>query len=192
VRRAHLFTLFKEAHRLTGHQAYVVVGSLSILGTQHEGELPPEMSMSNDVDSYTELDPGRIDDVRATLGEGSDFHRANGYYLDPVSPSLPTLPDGWQARMTSLEQGGVRIRFLDPDDAAVSKYARSRPNDLRWIHAGVLSGLVSLPKVKTRIATTTFLDTEEEARVRKQLDADLAWFETVRRGRVARARRRDA
>lgn len=183
MKRDHLFKLFQEAHRITGHKDYVVVGSLSILGSQDEDELPADMSLSNDIDSYTKADPGRINDLNAALGEGSKFHKENGYYLDPVSPNLPTLPEGWQNRMTSLNRGRVTLWFLDPDDAAMSKYARSQPNDLRWIRAGVLCGLVSLPKIKNRLASTTFLDKDEEARVRKQLDATLAWFEIVKSSR---------
>jgi hypothetical protein len=72
----------------------------------------------------------------------------------------------------------------------VSKYARSAPNDLRWIRAGIVSGHASLPKVNARIASTTFLDAYEEALVRKQVAADRAWFETLKKGRAARARRR--
>lgn len=184
MKREHLFKLFSEAHRLTGHQDFVVIGSLSILGTQDENELPPEMSMSIDVDSYTRADPGRIHDAAPALGEGSVFHQENGYYLDPVSPSLPSLPEGWHARMSCLAQGGVNIWFLDPDDAAISKYARSQPNDLRWIRAGVLAGLVSLPRVETRVATTSFLDAGEQARVQGQLAKDVAWFQTVKTGRA--------
>lgn len=43
---------------------------------------------------------------------------------------------------------------------------------------------VSVLKLKARIASTTFLDEEEEARVRARVDADLAWFKTVRRRRT--------
>ena len=184
MRREYLFKLFDAAHRLTGHRDYVVIGSLSILGTQDEDELPAEMSMSTDIDSYTKADPERIHDASAALGEGSDFHRANGYYLDPVSPSLPALPEGWQTRMTSLARGVVTLWFLDPDDAAVSKYARSQPNDLRWIRAGALAGLVSLPKVRARVATTAFIDAAEEALVKQQLAADWTWFEGIKASRV--------
>ncbi len=175
-----MFKLFDEACRLTGHLDYVVIGSLSILGTQDEDELPVEMSMSIDIDSYTKADPGRINDLSTALGEGSDFHRAHGYFLDPVSPSLASLPDGWQARMTCIAQGKINLWFIDPDDAAVSKYARSQPNDSRWIRAGVLAGLISLPKVKAKVASTVFLDADEEALVRQKLAEDLAWFETVK------------
>lgn len=185
VRRAHLFTLFEQARRLTGHHDYVVVGSLAILGTQDEADLPADMSMSIDIDCYTKADPGRILDLQQALGEGSAFHKTHGFFLDPVSPSLPTLPQGWEQRMCTLEQDSLRLWFLDPDDAAISKYARSQANDLRWIRAGLLSGLISLPRVIARLPSTGFLDHEEAARVRQQVDADSLWFEQVRRGRSA-------
>lgn len=187
MRREYLFRVFEEARRLTGHQEYVVIGSLSILGTEDEDGLPPEMAMSIDIDSYTRADPGRIHDLKDALGENSEFHLHHGYYLDPVSPSLPSLPDGWQGRMTLIGNGDLRLWFLDPDDAAVSKYARSQPNDLRWIHAGILCGYISLPRVKARIASTTFIDADEETKVRQQVKADLAWFEEVRRTRNAQS-----
>ncbi len=86
--------------------------------------------------------------------------------------------------MTSIEQNGLRIWFLDPDDAAISRYARSDPNDLRWIRAGILSGYLSLPKLKARLATTSFLDTEEETTVRNQVAAAMVWSETIKGSRV--------
>lgn len=180
MKRAHLFTLFEQARQLTGHQDYVVVGSLAILGTQDEDELPADMSMSVDIDCYTKADPGRIFDAQGQLGEGSVFHQAHGYYLDAVSPSLPSLPDGWEDRMSRIEQDGLRIWFLDPDDTAISKYARSQPNDLRWIRAGLLSGLISLLRVRARIASTLFLDEEEASRVKTQVAADTTWFEGIK------------
>lgn len=88
--------------------------------------------------------------------------------------------------MSCIAQGKINIWFLDPDDAAVSKYARSQPNDLRWIRAGVLAGLISLPRVKAKVPTTVFLDAAEEALVRRQLAEDLAWFERVKSGRASR------
>lgn len=183
MNRAHLFALFEQARALTGHRDFVVIGSLSILGTDDEDGIPVEMSMSIDIDCYTKADPGRINDARAALGEGSEFHQSHGYYLDPVSPSLPSLPDGWEARMGFIEQDGLRVWFLDPDDAAVSKYARSEANDRRWIRAGLLSGHVSLPRVRARLASTLFLDEEEALRVKQQIDLDSAWFESIRRRR---------
>jgi hypothetical protein len=183
VKRSQLLRLFEAARRVCGHGDYVVVGSLSILGTDDEDGLPAEMSMSIDIDCWTAADPGRIHDLKGALGEGSAFHAEHGFYLDPVSPHLPTLPEGWQARMSCIEQDGLRLYFLDPDDAAVSKYARSQANDLRWIRAGLLSGHLSLPRLRARLGSTLFVDEQEEARVRQQVAADAAWFAAVEQRR---------
>lgn len=181
-----LFTMFERARELSGHHDYVVIGSLSVLGVDRP--VPGEMSMSIDIDCYTQADPPRIFDLKAALGEDSDFHVANGYYLDPVSPGLPSLPQGWEARMNLLERNGLRLWFLSPDDAAISKLARSEPRDLKWVRAGILSGLISLPNLSSRLWHTNFLDADEEQRVRKQVAADSAWFETIRKRSTKRAK----
>jgi hypothetical protein len=35
----------------------------------------------------------------AALGQGSPFEAEHGYYLDPVSPHVATLPAGWSERL---------------------------------------------------------------------------------------------
>lgn len=175
-----LFRLFDEARRISGHQDFVVLGSLSVLGLEHGFTIPEAMTMSVDVDAYTRADPGRILDLNAALGENSPFHAQHGYYLDPVSPELPSFPEGWQDRLMKVERDGVRAWFLDPNDAALSKYARGEARDLRWIRAGILSGVVSTAIVKSRFPVTNFLDAAEADAARRLMDDDHAWFETVR------------
>ncbi len=170
MRLASLLSLLSQARTSSGHSEFVVIGSLSILGMEPTAEIPPGMSMSIDVDAYTRTDPERIFDLLAELGEDSPFHRAHGIYLDGVTPSLPTLPEGWEARMLKIQQDGLVVWFLEPHDAAVSKLARLQPNDLRWVQEGVLCGLVSAPLVRARFATTRFLDGEEEQRARQGLE----------------------
>ena len=170
MRLASLLSLLAQAKASSGHSEFVVIGSLSILGMEPAAEIPPGMSMSIDVDAYTRADPGRIFDLLAELGEDSPFHRAHGIYLDGVTPSLPTLPDGWEARMLKIEQDGLVVWFLEPHDAAVSKLARGQPNDLRWVQEGTRSGLVSAPLVRARFASTRVLDSAEAQRARQGLE----------------------
>ena len=123
------------------------------------------MLMSIDVDCYTRRYPGRIFELRQTLGEGSAFEAAHGYYLDPVSPDLPTLPAQWEHRLIQVPLGeGLTAFFLDPNDAAVSKYARGEPRDREWIRAGLAAGLLSAPVIESRLRDTVFLDDEERSR----------------------------
>lgn len=179
-----LFVLAKRAFHLAGHREYVIVGSLSVLGISEDNDVPEEMSISNDIDCYTKDDPERIRDLVDALGEKSEFFSKHHFYLDPVTPALLTLPDGWEARMHKVERDSIRLWFLDANDAAISKYARSEPRDLRWIRAGAAAGIVSMPTVRTRLKTTPFLDADEERRVRTRIDADTAWFNAVKAGRI--------
>ena len=122
----NLETLFEEARKLTGHTEFVVVGSLAALGVVQSGNVPPRMLMSIDVDCFTRQDPGRVFDLQQALGAGSAFEAAHGYYLDPISPNLPTLPTQWEYRLIRVAlNGGITVFFLDPNDASVSKYARA-------------------------------------------------------------------
>ncbi len=170
MRLAALISLLSQAKASSGHSEFVVIGSLSILGLEPTSDIPSGMSMSIDVDAYTKNDPDRIFSLLPELGEGSPFHRTHGIYLDGVTPALPTLPDGWEARMLRHEHEGLVVWFLEPHDAAVSKLARLQPNDLRWVKEGVRGGLISAPLVRARFATTSFLDAEEEQRARRGLE----------------------
>ena len=157
-----LFSLLNAAHTLCGHREYVLVGSLSVLGMAEVTGIPADMTMSIDADCFTLADPGRIFDLQHALGEGSAYHREHGIYLDPVSPQLPTLPEGWQQRLIRLERGKVVAAFLEPNDAAVSKLARGEPRDLRWVRAGLRAEIVSMPVVRLRMRSTSFLDEDEK------------------------------
>ena len=173
---AHIEHLLAEARRLSTHTEYVIVGSLSVLGVMGSRPIPPRMLMSIDVDCYMRNDPGRTYDLKSALGEGSRFERENGYYLDPVSPSLPTLPEGWEHRLVRVDfASGVIAYFLDPNDAAVSKYARGEPRDREWIRAGLAEAILSAPVIASRFRQTTFLDDIETQAAKQRLADDEAW-----------------
>lgn len=170
-----LQALFVEARKLTKHAEFVVVGSLSILGIVQGNEIPAQMLMSIDVDCFTKKDPGRIHELKEALGEGSPFDAKHGYYLDPVSPDLPMLPEQWEYRLIPVQlDAGIVVYFLDPNDAAVSKYARCDARDRRWIRAGLDAGLLSAPVIESRFRQTPFLDAEERERAIRALAEDRA------------------
>ncbi|MBI2311538.1 MAG: hypothetical protein HYU77_03445 [Betaproteobacteria bacterium] len=135
--------LFKEARRLCGHAEFVVVGSLAVLGVARGARVPPRMLMSIDVDCYTRQDPARIFELRKELGEGSEFEKSHGY-------------------------------FLDPNDAAVSKYARGEPRDREWLQAGLGAGLLSPAIIESRMGETVFLDEQERQRALRAFAEDRA------------------
>lgn len=181
MRREDLRRLFARARELCGETDYVVMGSLAVLG--HAGEVPARMAASLDVDAYTRRDPARVLDLGTALGQGSPFEAEHGYYLDPISPSLPTLPGGWEARLVRIQLGpDVAGWFLDPNDAAVSKYARMEPRDREWIRPGLRAGILGLAVLDARFAATGFVDAGEAGRARAALEEDRRWLR-VRPGR---------
>lgn len=172
--------LLTEASRRSRHKEFVIVGSLSVLGVLGKRPVPRRMLLSIDVDCFTPNDPERVFDLDPVLGVGSAFEQAHGYYLDPISPHLPTLPTNWEFRLIRLPfAGGITAAFLDTNDAAVSKYARGEPRDREWIRAGLEAGLLSAPIIESRFRETDFLDDEEDRRARRMLAEDLAWLGRV-------------
>ena len=175
MRREDLRLLFARARDLCGEKDYVVLGSLAVLG--YAGEVPPRMAASLDVDAFSRTDPGRIFELAPALGQGSLFEAEHGYYLDPISPLVATLPAGWDGRLSRVQlEPDLAAWFLEPNDAAVSKYARMEPRDREWIRPGFQAGVLSLAVVEARFAQTAFVDAHESARARKALDEDRRWL----------------
>ena len=169
MRREDLRRLFARARDLCGETEYVVFGSLAVLGIA--GTVPARMAASVDVDAFSKSDPARIFELTSMLGQGSQFEADHGYYLDPISPRVATLPGGWEERLLRLQlEPDLVVWFLEPNDAAVSKYARMEPRDREWIRPGLQAGVLSMAIIEARFAQTTFLDALESARARAALD----------------------
>lgn len=158
MNRPQLHALLRRAKELSGHREFVIVGSLAILGAV--ADPPDAMVLSIDVDAYMKADPARTGELCLALGQGSVFEDEYGYYLDPVSPNLPSFPEGWQDRLILIDFGDVRAFFVHPDDVAVSKYVRGDERDMRWLREGLKSGLLNIETIERRIASAPTLDGE--------------------------------
>ncbi|NDP41276.1 MAG: hypothetical protein GZ089_00935 [Aromatoleum sp.] len=173
----NLQELFDQASKLTNHTEFVVLGSLSILGVVQGSAVPARMLISIDVDCFTRQDPERVFELSKALGEGSAFEATHGFYLDPISPDVPTLPQNWQHRLIRVPlANGIVVFFLDPNDAAVSKYARGEPRDREWIQAGLKAGLLSVPVIESRFRETHFMDVAERDRAAGAIASDRKRF----------------
>lgn len=161
MNREQLHALLAQAKAIVHHTDFVIVGSLSILGAVSDP--PRTMVMSIDVDTYLKNDPQRTYELAHALGQGSVFEDEFGYYLDPVSPNLPSFPEGWQDRLIPLDFGDVKAFFVEPNDVAVSKYMRGEERDLRWLLAGLKSGLLHMDTIERRIASAPALEGELQA-----------------------------
>ena len=167
--------LLNEAKRITNHRDYVIIGSLSVLGAV--AHPPDAMTGSIDVDLYPKNDPGRAFEVSKVLGLGSEFERIYGYYADAVSPMLPTLPEGWEQRLIKIEfDSGVSAWFLEPNDAAISKYFRSEPRDREWIRSGLEAGILSMPTIEYRLRTS-IMETDERQCTNQAISEDQKWLD---------------
>jgi hypothetical protein len=127
MKRIELARLLKAAKRLTKHREYVLIGSLSILGSA--ADPPAEMVGSIDVDLYPRTDPGRIAEIAHQLGEGSAFHRRYGIYADPVSPYLAA---------GILSAAIIRERFrvtYAVEDGEIARARKALTEDLRKVRA---------------------------------------------------------
>lgn len=180
--------LLNAIHAAHGVDRFVVVGSLSVLGLLSSSrEIPAAMLVSNELDGYPEEDPDRRQEIARQFGQGTRFEREHGYYFDPVSPALPTLPDGWQGRLIEVRlPSGMRVKFLDSNDAAVSKYARGAAKDREWIREGLAASILSAAAIEFRFRSTPFLDPAEHDRAWAALAEDREWLEST--GRANRAK----
>jgi hypothetical protein len=172
--REDIHRLLREAMRLTGRRDFVIIGSLSVLGAV--ASPPTAMAGSIDVDLYPRHDPAGASEIAAALGLDSEFEQAHGFYADAVSPLLATLPEGWEERMVRVGfPSGVTAWFLEPNDAAVSKYSRGEPRDREWIRAGLAAGVLSPATIAYRLRETV-MEPEERQRAEQALAEDREWL----------------
>ena len=175
MNRDQVERLLVQARRITNHSDYVIIGSLSALGVS--ATAPAEMTGSVDVDLYPRDDPGRAGEVFKELGQGSEFEQRFGFYADPVSPNLATLPDDWESRLVPVHfESGVTAWFLEANDAAISKYVRGEARDRDWIRAGLAAGVLSLAAIRWRLHDTV-MESDERQRARQALAEDMALFD---------------
>jgi len=167
LNRAQLHALLHRAKELSGHSEFVIVGSLAILGAV--ADPPDAMVVSIDVDTYLKADPGRTGELSEALGQGSPFEDEHGYYLDPVSPHLPSFPEGWQQRLILIDFGDVRAFFVEPNDVAVSKYIRGDERDMRWLREGLNSGRLNMDVIERRIGSAPTADDTELPAARRRI-----------------------
>jgi hypothetical protein len=170
MNRGDIKRLLDEAMKITNHRDYVIIGSLSVLGTV--AHPPISMTGSIDVDLYPKNDPDRAFEIADKLGLGSDFEQTYGYYADAVSPMLPTLPEGWEQRLIRIAfDSGAVAWFLEPNDAGISKYVRGEPRDREWIRAGLLASILSIPTIEYRFRET-IMEPEERQRAKLAIEED--------------------
>ena len=143
MRRSQLEHVLRAAGAITQCRDFVIVGSQAILGEHPDA--PPELRISREVDIYPLDVPALADLIDGTLGEGSPFDAAFGYYAQGVGPETATLPVGWQQRVVRVETpatAGAVGYCIDTHDLAISKYVAARPKDRIFNRLLIQHGLV--------------------------------------------------
>ncbi len=174
--RQQVEDLLSEIGTKKNLKSFVVLGSLVVYGLP-DNAIPPDMTTSNEVDSYPEIHPQSAFDLSKEWGQGSKFEEQHGFYFDAISPTLPMLPEGWQSRfLISKTASGVTLKFADPNDVAISKYTRGEAKDREWIRSGLAASILSLATMEYRLKETHFLDQEEHEKVKSAIQEDRVWL----------------
>lgn len=168
MRLEDIETLLLEAAKLTNHRNFVIVGSLSGIGSLINP--PEEMVMSRDIDLFTKTDPDRVFmEIGQSLNEKSKFAMDHGFYADPVSCKIISAPEGWQERLIPIPvKNGIVAWFMDTNDAACAKAIRWAENDEKWIKSAVENGAANLEIIEQRLGycENTIENEIDEARAR--------------------------
>ena len=106
--------------------------------------------------------------------------------LDPILPeqSFGLAEVRVQAGQREAAQVALReTHGVDPNDAAVSKYARCDAKDRAWIREGLRQSILSLATIEYRFRETTFLDSGEQSRAKSALAEDRQWLTSIHKRR---------
>ena len=153
--RADLEHIIRAAATLADVDDLVIIGSQSVLGQFPDA--PRELLISMEADVYPRLHPERTDLIDSTIGEGSPFERAFGYYAHGVGPETAILPSGWPDRLVLVSNENTRaVRgwCLEVHDLAIAKYVAGREKDLDFTAALLRHGMVQRETLVSRLRET--------------------------------------
>jgi|SRR5665213_121967 len=144
------------AAEVTGQDEFVVIGSQAILGSY---EQPPEsMLHSLEVDIYPLHNPDAADFIDGSLGDGSQFHLAYGYYAHGVGPETAKAPRGWQERLVKREipprvasKRAAVAWCLEAHDLVLSKCVAGRDRDWDYAAEALKAGIVRADVLLARL-----------------------------------------
>ena len=183
MRRDQLEHAIRTACQIIGHDAVVVVGSQSILGTFTEDELPPEATMSAEIDilplGKDNSETAHLADmIEGVAGEWSPFEEQHGFSIDGVDLETAILPTGWRKRLIRVQNANTAALSgspqytgwcLDKEDLCVAKLCALREKDRNFVAALLDADLVDAAVITTRLS-------EVPARHQASAEHALAWL----------------
>ena len=149
----------------------IIIGSQAILMSWPDA--PEDMRGTPEIDAYPgnaktwEAAEAQRDDgppleasehIHAFFGEGSDFHKDHGFYIDGVDEMTAKLPRSWRRRAAfqffDVEGRTVQAIAPSPDDLIVSKLARLDDKDKAFVKAYHRERNLDIQLIEARIAET--------------------------------------
>jgi len=166
VNREQLVHAIRTACEIIGADKVAIIGSQSILGSFDDEALPPEATISREIDilpfGSSHEDTQRLaDQIEGAAGEYSPYDVLHGFYLDGVDETTAVLPVGWRDRLVAVESYSVVSRrtyvglCLDPYDLCVAKLCANREKDLVFVQALISSGMLDLAKIAAALVGVT-------------------------------------
>jgi hypothetical protein len=166
MRRDQLEHAIRTACQIIGHDAVVVVGSQSILGSFTEDELPAEATMSAEVDilplASDNIETARLADlIEGVAGEWSSFEELHGFSIDGVDLESAILPTGWRDRLIKVQNANTAALSgnpqytgwcLDKEDLCVAKLCALREKDRNFVAALLDARLVDPAVITGRLS----------------------------------------
>lgn len=189
MRRDQLEHAIRTACQIIAHPAVIVVGSQAILGTYDEEQLPPEATMSLEIDVLPLADDAdetaRLADlIEGVAGEWSPFEQQHGFSIDGVDLATAVLPADWRDRLVKVQNANTAApsgtpQFtgwcLDKEDLCVSKLCAFREKDRNFVAALLDADLVDIGVITARLAA---VPTSELPRTERPL----SWLASRKRG----------
>ena len=165
MRRDQLEHAIRTACQIIGHEAVVVVGSQSILGSFTEDQLPAEATMSAGIDilplADNNADTARLADlIEGVAGEWSSFEEQHGFSIDGVDLETAILPTGWRNRLVKVQNANTAAISgtpqytgwcLDKEDLCVAKLCALREKGRNFVAALLDAELVDAAVIATRL-----------------------------------------
>ena len=166
MRRDQLEHAIRTACQIIGADAVIVVGSQAILGSVDEGLLPPEATMSLEVDilPIAPDEPSTVelaDRIEGVAGEWSPFEELHGFSIDGVesvdsrpSSRVAGSPGQGAERQHGRHRWHPAVHRMVPGaghDLCVAKLVALREKDANFVASLLAAGLVDPTVIAARL-----------------------------------------
>jgi len=148
--------LIAAAANALGEDEFVVIGSQAILGPHPDA--PEDLLRSMEADIYPKRSPDRAIEIDGSLGDGSPFHEAHGFYAHGVGPETARPPKGWENRLVVIDipprvasDRTPRAHCLESHDLVLAKCVANRDRDWAFAADAIAGQVVSLETLLSRV-----------------------------------------